>query len=87
MTVGFVVVIIITILIKGQTSLGVPYYGIGVFMPIMMMGLAIRQHILRNFTGRRRFWGNLGASFAGHSRALYLSARWLENGQRGAGWY
>ena len=64
-TVAFVVVVIITIVIRGQTSLGVPYYGIGVFMPIMMMGFAIRQHILKNFTGRKRFWGSLGAGFAG----------------------
>jgi hypothetical protein len=63
-TVAFIVVIIITVLIKGQTSAGVPYYGIAVFMPIMVMGFAIRKHILSHFTGKRRTWGALGAGFA-----------------------
>jgi hypothetical protein len=41
-----------------------PFYGVGVFMPIMVMGLAIRQHILQHYTGRVRTWGALGAGFA-----------------------
>jgi hypothetical protein len=46
-TIAFIIVIIITFLIRGKTALGIPYYGIGVFMPIMMMGFAIRRHILK----------------------------------------
>ena len=34
----------------GETSLAVPFYGVGVFMPITVMGLAIRQHVLKTFT-------------------------------------
>ena len=64
-TIAFVVVIIITFIIRGNTSAGVPYYGIGVFMPIMAMGFAVRKHILEHFTGRKRVWGSFAAGFAG----------------------
>ena len=83
-TIAFVVVIIIIFIIRGNTSLGVPYYGIGVFMPIMMMGFAIRQHILKTFTGRKRFWGSLGAGFAGVLSGIVfvgqIAGKWTEGG-------
>jgi hypothetical protein len=83
-TIAFVVVVIITFIIRGNTSLGVPYYGIGVFMPIMMMGFAIRQHILKTFTGRKRFWGSLGAGFAGVLSGIVfvgqIAGKWTEGG-------
>ena len=83
-TIAFVVVVIITFIIRGNTSLGVPYYGIGVFMPIMMMGFAIRQHILKTFTGRKRFWGSLGAGFAGVLSGIVfvgqIVGKWTEGG-------
>jgi hypothetical protein len=83
-TIAFAVVVIITLLIRGQTSLGVPYYGIGVFMPIMMMGFAIRQHILQNSSGAKRFWGSLGAGFAGVLSGLVfvgqIAGKWTEGG-------
>lgn len=56
--------IIIQLLVRGESSLAVPYYGVGVFMPVMAMGLAIRRHILVTMTGRKRFWGSLGATIA-----------------------
>jgi hypothetical protein len=83
-TIAFGVVIIITFLIRGQTSLGIPYYGIGVFMPIMMMGLAIRKHILVTATGKKRFWGSLGAGFAAILSGLVfvgqIAGKWTEGG-------
>jgi hypothetical protein len=83
-TIAFVVVVIITIIIRGNTSLGVPYYGIGVFMPIMMMGFAIRRHILRTATGRKRFWGSLGAGFAAVLSGIVfvgqIAGKWTEGG-------
>jgi len=83
-TIAFAVVIIITIIIRGNTSLGVPYYGIGVFMPIMMMGFAIRRHVLQHYTGAKRFWGSLGAGFAGTLSALVfvgqIVGKWTEGG-------
>jgi hypothetical protein len=84
-TIAFVVVIIITFLIRGKTALGIPYYGIGVFMPIMMMGFAIRRHILKTFPkGARRSWGAFGAGFAAILSGLVfigqIAAKWSEGG-------
>jgi hypothetical protein len=83
-TIAFVLVICITFLIRGQTSLGIPYYGIGVFMPIMMMGLAIRKHILVTATGAKRLWGSLGAGFAAALSGLVfigqIAGKWTEGG-------
>ncbi len=63
-TITFGVSVVIMLLVRGQTSVAVPFYGVGVFMPIMMMGLAVRKHILEHFTGRVRTWGARGAMFA-----------------------
>jgi hypothetical protein len=83
-TAGFVVALIIMFLVRGEQSAAVPYYGIGVFMPIMVMGFALRQHILRTFTGRKRFWGALAAGFAGSLSALVfvgqIVGKWNEGG-------
>jgi hypothetical protein len=83
-TVAFVVTLVIMFIIRAQQSLAVPYYGIGVFMPIMVMGFAIRQHILRTFTGKKRFWGALGAGFAGTLSAIVfvgqIVGKWTEGG-------
>jgi hypothetical protein len=83
-TVAYVVTIIITFLIKGETSAGVPYYGIGVFMPIMVMGLAIRKHILTHYTGNVRRWGSLAAGFAAILSGIIfigqIVGKWEEGG-------
>jgi hypothetical protein len=83
-TIAFAVVIIITIAIHGNTSAGIPYYGIGVFMPIMVMGFAIRKHILAHFTGNARRWGSAAATFAGVlSGCVFVGqivGKWQEGG-------
>ena len=83
-TIAFVVVIIITFIIRGNTSAGVPYYGIGVFMPIMVMGFAVRKHTLEHFTGRKRAWGSAAAGFAGVlSGVVFIGqivGKWEEGG-------
>lgn len=83
-TAGFVVAVLIQFLVRGRTSLAVPYYGIGVFMPIMVMGLAIRQHILRTSTGRRRVWGSRAAGVAAVLAGLVfvgqIAGKWTEGG-------
>ncbi|MGD0173841.1 MAG: hypothetical protein ABSC61_05320 [Anaerolineales bacterium] len=83
-TVAFVVTLVIMFVIRAEQSLAVPYYGIGVFMPIMVMGFAIRQHILRTFTGRKRFWGALAAGFAGTLSGIVfvgqIVGKWTEGG-------
>jgi hypothetical protein len=63
-TAAVIAAILVQFLVRGKTSAAVPYYGIGVFLPIMAMGLAIRRHIRQNSTGRARAWGSLGASLA-----------------------
>ena len=52
--------LLIMFLVRGQTAAAVPYYGVGVFMPIMVMGLAVRKHILAALHGHARTWGSLG---------------------------
>jgi hypothetical protein len=83
-TAAFIAAVVVQFLVQGHTSAAVPYYGVGVFLPITAMGLAIRQQILQNFTGRRRFWGNLGASIAAGFAALVfigqIVGKWSEGG-------
>ncbi len=83
-TAGFIVAVVIQLIVRGDTSAAVPYYGIGVFMPIMVMGFAIRKHILQTSTGSRRFWGSLGAGFAGVLSGIVfigqIAGKWTEGG-------
>jgi hypothetical protein len=84
-TIAFILVIIITFIIRGKTALGIPYYGIGVFMPIMMMGFAIRKHILKTFPrGAKRSWGAFGAGFAAVLSGIVfvgqIVGKWTEGG-------
>jgi len=83
-TAGYVLAILIVLIVRAKTSLAIPYYGVGVYMPIMVMGLAIRQHILRNYKGRSRLWGSLGAGFAavlaGFIFVGQIVGKWTEGG-------
>jgi hypothetical protein len=83
-TITFGIAVIIMLLVHGETTLAVPYYGVGVFMPIMVMGLAIRQHILKHFTGRARKWGAFGAGSAavlsGIVFIMQIIGKWSEGG-------
>jgi hypothetical protein len=63
-TITFIAAVIIMLLVKGRTTVAAPFYGVGVFMPIMVMGLAVRQHFLQTYTGRMRTLGAWGAGFA-----------------------
>jgi len=83
-TITFAVAVLIMLLVRGKTTQAIPYYGVGVFMPIMVMGLAVRKHILTHFTGKARFWGSLGASVAAALGALVfvgqIVGKWTEGG-------
>ena len=83
-TAGFFVAVLIQLLVKGDTSAAVPYYGIGVFMPIMVMGFAIRKHILETAKGSARFWGSFGAGFAAILSGIVfvgqIVGKWSEGG-------
>jgi hypothetical protein len=83
-TIGFGATIIIMLLVRGQTSVAVPFYGVGVFMPIMVMGLAIRRHVLEHYTGSKRKWGAFAASSAAALAAIVfvgqIAGKWQEGG-------
>lgn len=83
-TITFGVAVLIMFLVRGQTTVAVPFYGVGVFMPITVMGLAVRQHVLRNYTGRARTWGVAAATFASIVAVIVfvgqLVGKWHEGG-------
>jgi hypothetical protein len=83
-TITFIAAVLIMLAVRGRTTLAVPYYGVGVFMPIMVMGLAIRKHILAHSTGWRRTWGAAGATFAAGLSAFVfvgqIAGKWTEGG-------
>ena len=83
-TISYILTMIIMFIVKGNSSAAIPYYGVGVFMPIMVMGFAIRKHILQHFTGRVRRWGSLGAGFAGILSGIVfigqIIGKWQEGG-------
>lgn len=83
-TATFAVAILIMFLVRGQSSVAVPFYGVGVFMPIMVMGLAIRQHVKHTYQGRTRRIGmalsSLAAGLAGLVFVGQLAGKWAEGG-------
>jgi hypothetical protein len=83
-TITFGLSVLIMLLVRGKTTVAVPFYGVGVFMPIMIMGLAVRKNILETFIGKTRTWGALGASFAAALAFVVfigqLVGKWSEGG-------
>jgi hypothetical protein len=83
-TITFGLAIIIMLLVRGKTDVAAPFYGVGVFMPITIMGLAIRQHILQNSTGRALRWGSRAALFVAILAAsvwvFQIIGKWEEGG-------
>lgn len=83
-TITFVVAVLIMFLVRGQTTVAVPFYGVGIFMPIMAMALAVRRHLLQHFTGRARTVGAAGAAFAAALAGVVfvgqLIGKWHEGG-------
>jgi len=83
-TITFIVAVIIMFLVRGRTTVAAPFYGVGVFMPIMVMGLAIRKHVLAHYTGRVRRWGAAGATLAavlaGSVFVGQIVGKWEEGG-------
>lgn len=83
-TITFGVAVLIMFLVRGQTTVAVPFYGVGVFMPITAMGLAVRRHILAHHTGRALRWGAAGATAATVLAGLVfigqLIGKWHEGG-------
>ncbi len=83
-TAGFVIAVGLMLLVRGRTSVAVPFYGVGVFMPIMVMGFAIRKHIQKTSTGQKRVWGARAAGGVGILAAIVfvgqIVGKWTEGG-------
>jgi hypothetical protein len=83
-TFTFAAAVLIMLLVRGQTTHAVPFYSIGVFLPITAMGLAIRRHVLAHATGRARRLGAAGATFAARLSAIVflgqIFGKWEEGG-------
>jgi hypothetical protein len=84
-TAGFIVAVLIQLAVRGDTSIAIPFYGIGVFMPIMVMGFAIRKHILKTYPqGIKRSWGAFGAGLAAILSGIVfvgqIVGKWTEGG-------
>jgi hypothetical protein len=83
-TITFGLAVIIMLLVRGQTTHAVPFYSIGVFLPITAMGLAIRRHVLSAIPGRGGRWAGRAAGFAaGLSGVVFLGqilGKWEEGG-------
>ena len=77
--------VLIMFLVRGQTTVAVPFYGVGVFMPIMVMGLAVRKHIQQNYTGRTAHLGRARRDSGGGILAALvfvgqIVGKWSEGG-------
>ncbi len=83
-TAGFILAVVLMFLVRGETSIAVPFYGVGVFLPIAMMGLAVRKHILENAKGRARKLGAAAATFAAVLSGIVfvgqIVGKWSEGG-------
>jgi hypothetical protein len=83
-TAAVLAAMVIQLLVRGETSVAVPFYGVGVFLPITAMGWAIRRHIAEHVHGPARAWGLLGASVATALGAIVflgqVVGKWSEGG-------
>ena len=83
-TITFGIAVLIMFLVRGNTTAAIPYYGVGVFMPIMVMGLAMRQHVKRTLVGKARTWGLIGTTFAAVMSGIVfvgqIAGKWAEGG-------
>jgi hypothetical protein len=83
-TAAFIAAVLIQLLVRGRTSLAVPYYGVGVFLPITAMAWAIRRHVGEQTPGVRRTIGLAGATVAlALGIAVFLGqiiGKWEEGG-------
>ncbi|HWS24600.1 MAG TPA: amino acid permease [Anaerolineales bacterium] len=63
-TAAAIAAIIVQLLVGGETTKAVPYYGVGVFLPITAMSLAMGIHVRQSLKGKARFWGQIGTSIS-----------------------
>jgi hypothetical protein len=81
----FVAAMIIAFLLRGSTDAATPFFSVGIFMPITVMGFAMRRHILRTYpNGHRRTWSAAGAGMCGVLGLMVfvsqIFGKWSEGG-------
>ena len=81
----FVAAMIIAFLLRGSTDAATPFFSIGIFLPISVMGFAMRQHFLKTYPkGLRRTWSASGAGLCGVLGIIVLVSqifgKWSEGG-------
>ena len=83
-TAAVIAAIVIQLAVQGRTTLAVPYYGVGVFLPITAMALAIRKHFQATASGRTRTYGLVFSTIATALGALVfigqIVGKWEEGG-------
>lgn len=83
-TFTFLAAVLIMLLVRGQTTHAVPFYSIGVFLPISAMGLAVRRHLQTHGVGLARTWGARAAGFSALLSAVVflgqIFGKWEEGG-------
>jgi len=83
-TAGFVLAVFIMFLVHGSTTVALPYYGVGVFLPITIMAFAMRKHALQQSTGLSQKLGVWGANFAAFLGAIIfvgqIVGKWSDGG-------
>jgi hypothetical protein len=81
----FVAAMIIAYLVRGSTDAATPYFAVGIFVPITVMGFAMRRHILRNYpNGTKRTLSAAGAGVCGVLGFIVfvsqIFGKWAEGG-------
>jgi hypothetical protein len=83
-TAAAIVAVLIQFLVRGNTSTAVPFYGVGVFLPITIMGLAMREHVKKKLMGRSRTLGLIGTTFSSVLSGVIfigqITSKWNEGG-------
>ncbi len=83
-TAAVIAAILVQFLVHGRTTLADPYYGVGVFLPLTAMALAMRRHSLEHVHGRARPWAVGGTTFAAVLGAMVfvgqIAGKWEEGG-------
>ena len=81
----FVAAMIIAYLLRGSTDAATPFFSVGIFVPITVMGFAMRQHILKTHPkGARRTLSAAGAGLCGALGFIVfvsqIFGKWSEGG-------
>jgi hypothetical protein len=83
-TAAVIAAIVIQLAVRGRTTLAVPYYGVGVFLPLTIMALAMRKHFQADAVGRARRYGLTFSTGAAILGALVfvgqIVGKWEEGG-------